>query len=416
MFHIRLCMLIAICLLFYGACCRAETGMSTVPEGLGVNIHFTRPLPGEMRMLAATGLKWVRMDLLWAATEQHPGRYNFSAWDQLIQAVQRQHMRALLILDYGNPLYTGSAADFPVTRMQRMAFTRWAAAAAGNFQGKPVIFEMYNEPNGMGHATPTEYARLALETEKAIHRVNPRAVYIGPALSGMNGQWLLPSLKRGLLSQWAAVSVHPYRQGAPETVSADYRKLERLLSPYQPKGKHIPIFSGEWGYSSTWMKGNNLRQAKYLVREFLTNLADHIPLSIWYDWRNDAKNPNPQERHFGMVKYRYHPGAKWVFTPKPAFFACRELIHRLRGLRFHRTLSPQSARRRLLVFSAGKQRVWVAWKINNTGRKTLSLTVKNGTYNRTDFLGHRLPAVVAAGGKLHIDLSTGPQYIWRKGK
>ena len=35
---------------------------AAVPEGLGVNIHFTDPRPGEMEMLAAAGFRWVRMD------------------------------------------------------------------------------------------------------------------------------------------------------------------------------------------------------------------------------------------------------------------------------------------------------------------------------------------------------------------
>ncbi|MCC7498881.1 MAG: hypothetical protein IT160_14965, partial [Bryobacterales bacterium] len=29
----------------------------TVPNGLGVNIHFTNPRPGEMEMLAAAGFR-----------------------------------------------------------------------------------------------------------------------------------------------------------------------------------------------------------------------------------------------------------------------------------------------------------------------------------------------------------------------
>jgi hypothetical protein len=42
----------------------------TVPDALGVNIHFTDPEPGEMKMLAQGGFRWVRMDLAWAGTER----------------------------------------------------------------------------------------------------------------------------------------------------------------------------------------------------------------------------------------------------------------------------------------------------------------------------------------------------------
>jgi len=57
-----------------------------VPEGLGVNIHFTDPKPGEMDMLSQGGFRWVRMDFAWDATERERGRYDFSAYDRLGEA------------------------------------------------------------------------------------------------------------------------------------------------------------------------------------------------------------------------------------------------------------------------------------------------------------------------------------------
>ena len=33
----------------------------TIPDGLGVNIHFTDPRPGELEMLVAGGFRFVRV-------------------------------------------------------------------------------------------------------------------------------------------------------------------------------------------------------------------------------------------------------------------------------------------------------------------------------------------------------------------
>src|SRR3979409_768285 len=33
---------------------------SRIPQGLGVNIHFTDPQPGEVKMIADAGFRWVR--------------------------------------------------------------------------------------------------------------------------------------------------------------------------------------------------------------------------------------------------------------------------------------------------------------------------------------------------------------------
>src|SRR5439155_2248706 len=67
----------------------------TIPDGLGVNIHFTDPRPGELEMLAGGGFRWVRMDFAWGGTERERGVYNFAPYDRLIAALEPRHIRAL---------------------------------------------------------------------------------------------------------------------------------------------------------------------------------------------------------------------------------------------------------------------------------------------------------------------------------
>src|SRR5271163_835301 len=63
------------------------------PNTLGVNIHFTTALPGEMEMLAQAGFRWVRMDFDWTSTELQPGKYDFSAYDQLLSELDPYGIR-----------------------------------------------------------------------------------------------------------------------------------------------------------------------------------------------------------------------------------------------------------------------------------------------------------------------------------
>jgi len=546
---------------------------SAVPDGLGVNIHWTNPRPGEMRMLTATGLRWIRMDFSWAATETQKGRYNFAAYVRLITALRLYHIRPVLILDYGNPLYQHDS--FPSTPVARAAFSRWAVAAVTTFRGDGVMWEMYNEPNGMGHATPAQYAKLALEVGRAVHQADPHALYVGPALAGMDQRWFKQILQDGVLKQFDAVTVHPYRQTPPETVQADYAKFRQLIARYAPAGKVVPLISGEWGYSTTWMKRNANRQGKYLAREFLTNLMCRIPLSIWYDWHNDGtfgsghpktgrieithitlsnaggvtkpmhllaqrhtwhfwngaefpgakgsfkitryhqmqvgvllynfsgggnyvdagvaipihqagtltfkvksahrqqilirtvdhlgqclqfyrsyteihhwqtmklnlahgssmhwggrnngvanfpitsvnlgvNNAHPsQEWHFGIVRFKYHRHRHWVYTPKPAFFACRTLTHTLRGYYFEKRLKENNPDDFVLVFAQGRRRRWVAWSIvkPKPGRGMVTLLVPVGSYHIINYLGTRHVKAQATAAGLRLQLSTGPQYL-----
>ena len=499
------------------------------------------------------------------------GRYNFAAYVRLITALRRYHIRPVLILDYGNPLYQHGA--FPTTPAAREAFSRWAVAAVTTFRGSGIMWEMYNEPNG--RAKPAQYARLALEVGRAIHQADPHALYVGPALAGMDWPWLKRILQDGVLKEFDAITVHPYRQTPPETVVADYAHFRQLIARYAPAGQVVPLISGEWGYSTTFMNRNANRQGKYLAREFLTNLMCRIPLSIWYDWHNDGtiglghpsagsieithiavsngagvtkpmhllaqgrtwtfsngpefpgargsfkiiqdhqtpvgllrynfsgggnyvdagvtapikkadtltfkvrstqqnqilirivdhsgqclqflrnynkinhwqaiavnlahgsfmhwsgKNNgvvdfpiasvslgvnnyyNPQERHFGIVKFKYHPHRHWVYTPKPAFFACRTLTHTLCGFHFDKRLKENNPRDFVLVFANGRRRRWVAWSEvkPKPGRGVVTLPVPPGTYRIINYLGAEHVTAKANMAGLELQLSTGPQYI-----
>src|SRR5204863_7116651 len=67
----------------------------------------------------------------------------------------------------------------------------------------------------------------------------------------------------------------------------------------------IPIISGEWGFSSAWPRIDEAKQSALLARELLTNVANGIPISIWYDWRDDGTDPKEPEHHFGLVRNAY---------------------------------------------------------------------------------------------------------------
>src|SRR5437016_2614736 len=114
----------------------------TLEQGLGVNIHFTDPQPGEMKMIADAGFRWVRMDFVWADTERAPGRYDFSAYDRLMQSLDQFRLHALFILDYRNVLYDNGAP--PRSERAIQAFATWAVAAAKHFAGRGIIWETYN--------------------------------------------------------------------------------------------------------------------------------------------------------------------------------------------------------------------------------------------------------------------------------
>ena len=407
-------------------------------SGLGINIHFTDPRHGEMEMLAAAGFKWIRNDLAWGGTEREKGKYDFSAYDRLVATLEKYHMHAVFILDYGNRLYDDGQP--PRSEEARAAFARWAMAVVSHFKGKGCLWEMWNEPNISQFWKPKpnveEYIALAKSTGQALRDaglINPgnsdksanqvttngttsgstaeskpssdssqirnsTEAFIGPATSEIGFPFLEACFKAGLLDYWDAVSVHPYRQTAPETVEEDYRTIRQLIRKYAPKDKVIPVLSGEWGYSTAWKDFDEDRQAKYLARQFLTNIANDVPLSIWYDWHDDGTDPKDGEHHFGIAHHEYYEGRDPVYDPKPAYEAAKTLMTQLAGFEFRMRVSSVfvGSGDDYLLFSNGhEQRAVVLAGANQTppdqsdgSPSPFLFRAAEGKFKSRDHLGH----------------------------
>ena len=389
-------------------------------NGLGVTIDFTDPRPGEIKMIADAGFRWVRMDFKWDATEKERGRYDFSSYDRLIASLGPHNIHALLILDYGNPLYDHGAP--PRNETNRQAFARWAVAAAKHFSGRGVIWEVYNEPNvaTFWPARPNvdEYVALALAVGRAFRSEIPREKLIGPATSGIDFPFLEACFKAGLLDYWAAVSVHPYRNSNPEPAASDYCRLRGMIDRYRtPTGRgseriEIPIISSEWGYSSVWRGLSDEKQGEMLAREILTNLANDIPISIWYDWRDDGVDPNEPEHHFGMVRDSYQAGRDQVFEPKPAYVAAKTLSESFAGYAYQRRLSVGNESDYVLVFARGDQLRIAAWTISSSPHRVV-VPIKEGRFRITNHTAERAGSISAGPRGLEVTISNAPLYLAR---
>lgn len=366
-----------------------------------------------MEELAAAGVRWARSGFSWSDTERAPGRYDFSAYDRLVAMLARYHIRALLNFDYTNKLYDHGLS--PHTDAGRNAFAAWAAAAARHFRGRGVIWEMYNEPNGYfwkPKRNDADYIKLALAVGEALKEQAPRAVMIGPAAALIDLPFLKKCFQAGLLGYWDGVSVHPYRQRPPESAAPEYASLRKLIHAYAPRGKDIPIIAGEWGYPGTWLWPgmNNELQADLLARELLSDVAEGVPMTVWYDWRDDGPDPDDQGETYGLVKFRYTGGKDLAFAPKPAYRAMQTISRALDGYRFSRRLAAGGPTDYVLLFTSGRnQRIaaWTAaWQPSRVGIEGVK-----GRFRVVGTEGAVLPSIAARRGRIAITLTGAPVYL-----
>jgi polysaccharide biosynthesis protein PslG len=419
----KTCSILPLLLALAGRILASDLPPAVIPEGVGVNIHFTRGHERDLDLIAAAGFRFIRMDFSWGGTERKRGEYDWSEYDALTASLEQRQLRPVYILDYSNGLWEESIVSRdPVSGREHRdtaspqkpesveAFARWAAAAAVHFRGHRVIWEIWNEPNiGFWKPKPDakQYIALVQATTAAMRQTHPQATIVAPASSEF--PWIfLEELcaARGVLDQLDAVSVHPYRSydRGPETAAADYRRLRGLIERHAPAEKrHLPILSGEWGYA-THNKGISPEtQAGFIARQQLANLLHGVPLSIWYDWKNDGTDTNYNEHNFGTVSHD--------LAPKPAYRAVQTLTRELSGCHIVRRLDANESGDFVLLLEdkAGAFKL-AAWTTGKPHRVAMDLGLIAANVSAVD--GQGQPIMLADDGKaLVLDLSAAPQYL-----
>ncbi len=396
------------CVLFLLLCCAPDRALvaaqglpdAVVPAPFGVNIHFVVPNEQEADAIAAGGFSIVRMDFNWGAIERRKGDYDFSGYDKLVEGLSRRGVRLLFILDYSNPLYDGGLS--PHTQEGRVAFAKYAAAAAAHYAGKGILWEIWNEPNiSFWKPAPNveDYAKLALVTIEEVRKADPQAFIMGPASSEFPWEFFTVLGERGVLAKLDAVSVHPYRGNNPETAESDFARLRALVDRYS-RGRVVPLVSGEWGYSMANAPITEERQAQYLARQWLSNMACDVRLSIWYDWRNDGGDPKDIEHNFGTV-FRDQ-------KPKASYVAAQTLCNGLRGYRFVRRISMERAGDYGILLRKGDDCVMAVWTTLVAHEIELPMPADG---ERLEMLGAR-SQLKSEKGRATLTLSHSPQYVF----
>lgn len=387
-----------------------------VPYGLGVNIHFINPNDQQkfwLDMMEHAGFKLIRMDFVWDHIERSKGTYDFSDYVVLTEELKRRGMAPLYILDYGNPLYDNGLS--PHTEEGRVAFANFAANATKKFLNYDIVWEIWNEPNiGFWKPSPNvdDYSKLAIETAKKIRTVNKDALVIAPASSGIDLNFIRKFVEYNALNYLSAISVHPYRDSSPETVTDDYAKLRQLVNSKT-------IVSSEWGYTTSGLYGNKvdiLTQAKYLTRMYLVNLMNRVPITIMYDWKDDGIDPSNSENSFGMIANEQISllflGRESYFI-KPAYYAVYTLTKNLNEFKFLERINIENdSSIYLLKFSNGLEQKFVIWTtLRNEKEVTLDLTKMNVTnVKRVELIKmfgeHKVVSIT--GNFLRIDINDAP--------
>lgn len=285
----------------------------------------------DFRAMHRTGVRTVRLNLSWAATERQRGQY---AWpDQLVAVLAENGIRPTFVAS-GTPRWATGTDQQNVPPLKGKAKKGWKRflqaavrhyGAGGSFwRDNPDLrkdavrsWQIWNEPNlakyfgrkkkgkprPVTHA-PRAYASLVKASDKAITKVDKHAKVV---LAGLSVQRSLGKSPKGMpadrflrsflgvhkiAKHFDAVALHPYAPGFKPFKRA-IKKARKTMKMHGAGSKGLWLTEFGWGsgppdkfHLNKGMKG----QAKLLDKSFKLVVKKRKSWNIghvfWFDWRD----------------------------------------------------------------------------------------------------------------------------------
>ncbi len=240
--------------------------------------------------LVPLGIKKIRLQGGWAATERDHGQYDWRWLDRIIDDALGRGLEIFLETNYGNPIYPGGGSrhlsgGFPTSEEALAAWDKWVEAMATRYKGRVCDWEMWNEPNNNKAHTPEITADFNIRTAEIIKRVIPDARIAGGVLNSPNLEytegWLKRVAEQNKASLFTWFIYHGYTRNPDEGHYENVEKLKALFEKYAPD---IRLWQGEAGTQSEFCLGGalskypwtELTQSKWQLRRMLGDLGHDV--------------------------------------------------------------------------------------------------------------------------------------------
>jgi hypothetical protein len=187
-------------------------------------------LAADLDALAATGAKWLRIDVDWKSIQAYGSNdFRWQYTDRVVNAALAHGLQVLGTLAYSPPWAQGASCRGSIycPPANPNDYARFAAAAAQRYAPLGVhAWEIWNEPNWypwwVGAPDATAYVALLKPAYVAIHQADPNAVVVSGGLAPHGNlantpndpispvNYLKAMYAAGAKGYFDAFGVHPY--------------------------------------------------------------------------------------------------------------------------------------------------------------------------------------------------------------
>lgn len=286
--------------------------------------------------IAATGVRWVRIDMPWSWVEEHGptvrnGHGSWSQIDAIVAAADRHRLKLIPILAY-TPRWASPSGElwaYPNAR----PFEDFFAAALRRYPQIPA-WELWNEPNlarfSKPRPDPAAFVEFLRSARRARDSVGSTAKLISGGLAPGGDidvvGWINQVAIRGGLSLIDGLGMHPYSVADPDDPRSWMMQLQALHTRLATLGRpDLPIWLTEYGAPTVSVGSgyapamNEQQQADRLRAAFaLATRFDFVENLTWYEYRDGCTSSTDPECNFGLVRAD--------LSPKPAYAALREVV------------------------------------------------------------------------------------------
>lgn len=289
------------------------------PVGMGLYLYRHRGASSERlnqlcELAAKAGVRHAREEFVWNWIEPSKGRFDWSFYDQVVDAQRRHGIRTYALLTYWSDWTKRCTAEGIAD------YCAYVRQVVRHFKDRIHCWEVWNEPNIFFWSCDRElYPQLLAQAYDAIKAEDPDAHVLGCSTSGIDIPFIKMTMEHG--GKFDVLSVHPYRERLNDTAYlSDLAAASKLVD-----GR--PLWLTEIGFPSQLLKGWSERsQASLVARIYLLSIASGVVGTVsWYDFRNDGSDPFESEQNFGVVRED--------LRPKPAYRTLATLGRTLAGLR-----------------------------------------------------------------------------------